>query len=81
MKFEEILDEVEKRYLKGVINPFKGKVIYICKYKSGSRPSCCYLVIGLKNTITNIWLPPFKANSMYLNMKVDKHYTLEEIWL
>ena len=78
---EPILDEVERRYLKGVINPFKDKVLWIRKQKCGSKPSHCFLVIGLKNAINNIWLPPFKANSMYLNMKFDKHYTLKELGL
>ena len=78
---EPILDEAERRYLKGIIRPFKGKVLWIYKQKCGSKPSHCFLVIGLKNSINNIWLPPFKANSMYLNMKFDKHYTLKELGL
>ncbi len=79
--YEEVLDDAERRYLRNIINPFKEKVLWIHKQKCGSKPSCCFLVIGLKNAITNIWLPPFKANSMYLNMKVDKPYTLKELGL
>lgn len=75
----EVLDETERKYLENVIRPFKDKVLWIRKQKCGSRPSCCFLVIGLKNAITNIWLPPFKANSMYLNMEFNKHYTIEEL--
>ena len=78
---EPILDKEERKYLRNVIRPFKQKVLWIHKQKCGSRPSCCFLVIGLKNAISNIWLPPFKTNSMYVNMKFDKHYTLEELGL
>ena len=76
-----ILDIGEREYLTNIIRPFKQKVLWVCKQKSGSRPSHCFLVIGLKNAISDIWLPPFKANSMYKNMKLDKHYTLEELGL
>ena len=78
---EPILDEEEREYLLNIIRPFKQKVLWVRKQKSGSSPSYGFLVIGLKNAISDICLPPFKANSMYKNMKLDKNYTLEELGL
>lgn len=77
----EILDEAEKRYLKGVIRPFRDKAEYKVKYMV--LKSLCsdeaYISIKLENDIIN--LPVFEINTMYKNMKKDKEYTLEELGL
>lgn len=72
----EILDEVEKRYLRGVIRPFRDKVTYIEK---ANAYDCSFIRI-----VTNkedIVLPHFKADAMYKGMKTNKAYTLEELGL
>lgn len=73
----EILDEVEKRYLKGVIRPFRDKVKYIVLKSLCSNEA--YILIKLENDIIN--LPVFEINTMYKNMEKDKEYTLEELGL
>lgn len=74
----EILDEVEKRYLKAIIKPFKNKINHISKEK------CCdgnyYISIGLGN-YESINLPYFKKETMYNGMEEDKKYTLKELGL
>ena len=75
---EEILDEAEKRYLKGIIRPFKEKVTYISKLHT--REDKEFISINLKNG-DYIDLPLFKENTMYKGMKIDKEYTLEELGL
>lgn len=71
-----VLDDVEKRYLKNVLKPFKGEIKSI--YKSVSE---YYekedLTIELKADI--IRLPYFKKGTMYKGMEVGKDYTLEEL--
>lgn len=71
-----ILDDVEKRYLKNVLRPFKGEIRSI--YKSISE---YYekedLTIELKADIMR--LPYFKKGTMYKGMEVGKDYTLDEL--
>ena len=77
---QEILDEAEKRYLKGVIRPFKDKVKYIEKCKSVTYKDDSYICIYMENN-TSIALPYFESKTMYKNMENDKEYTLEELGL
>ncbi len=81
---EPILDEAERKYLSSVIRPFKkGKaVIRIKKHKSifenSEEIGIDTFYIGCGHT-TN--LPPFKKDTMYKGMKLNKEYTLEELGL
>ena len=75
---EEILDEAEKRYLKGIIRPFKEKVTYISKLHT--REDKEFISINLKNG-DYIDLPLFKENTMYKKMIINKDYTLKELGL
>lgn len=75
----EILDETEKRYLRSVIRPFRDKVDYIVKQKSGAINKE-YILIHFPNNL-NISFPYFKPNTMYKGMALDKAYTLEELGL
>ena len=81
----EILDEVEKRYLRGVIRPYKNDVIYITKFiiSDSEQDAIAKITIKMRN-LDGYWyigLPPFKKDTMYKNMKDDKEYTLEELGL
>lgn len=84
---QPILDEVEKRYLEGVLRPFKGRVKYIKKCHtftltqelerihialSSATDCACYEYIPM---------PFFDKGTMYKGMEVDKKYTLEELGL
>ena len=74
---KEILDEVEKRYLKAVIKPFKNKVDNISK-------QLCYngkYYIKIDLDTESIKFPCFENGAMYNGMKEDKEYTLKELGL
>ena len=74
-----VLTAEEKRYLWGVIKPFKDKVMYIYKrdlFDEGKQ----YLVFNLKDE-DDCALPCFKKGAMYKNMELDKAYTLKELGL
>lgn len=77
----EILDEVEKRYLRGVIRPFRGNVRFITKrrYWIDSTEYNDISICIINNS--NIVLPKFIANKMYKGMEIEKTYTLEELGL
>lgn len=76
----EILDEAEKRYLRGVIRPFRNKVEYIKKCKFITNKDNSYINICIKDSCS-ITLPYFESGKMYKNMENNKKYTLEELGL
>lgn len=77
---EEILDEVEKKYLANVIKPFRHEIKIISKRSRLGNSSICYIKIWLKNNDTAN-LPDFKENSMYKGMEPNREYSLKELGL
>lgn len=82
---EEKLDNVEKRYIKDFIRPFRDDIRYIKKistpyytsqFKDKEQIGFGYYKNG---KVGEILLPPFPKNSMYKGMKLNKEYTLEEL--
>lgn len=80
-KNDEILDSTEKKYLAAVIAPFRDKVKNIEKIdKDNGKQYICICHNGNLYT-ENIALPYFKSGTMYVGMKSNKVYTLEELGL
>lgn len=77
----EILDEVEKRYLRGVIRPFRNRVKIIRKFIYSGGNASIDISIDDSNTGWLIELLPFPKNEMYKGMEDDKEYTIEELGL
>ena len=75
---EPILDNSEKRYLRGVIRPFKTMVLFI--KKTCNCGGFKWIEIAVKGNRT-IVLPGFKNDEMYKGMKLEKEYTIEELGL
>jgi len=75
---KDILDKVEKEYLKNVIKPFKNKVKVITKFGNGNFE---FITIRMRNTADTFSLPNFKIGTMYKGMKLGKEYTLCELEL
>ena len=73
-----ILDDVELRYLKNVIRPFKDKVEYVRKIQSATDWKMSYIYIDLKED-GYIMLPKFVKKTMYKKMILEKKYTLDEL--
>ncbi len=80
----QILDKVEKRYIRNIVAPFWKSVIYIAK-KRDFGDEHYYIEIAYEETIyagniTHLYLPSFDIDSeMYGNMEADRKYTLEEL--
>lgn len=72
----QILDEEEKRYLEGVIRPFRDKVDHVAKHGICNKE---YIYIDLEDDI--LQLPYFSTNTMYKGMEIDEGYTLKELGL
>ena len=77
----EILDEVEKRYLKNIIRPYLNKIKSIEKFIFSTGRAKITITVKDGNNYWYIDLPPFKKETMYKNMKDEKKYTLEELGL
>lgn len=79
---KEILDDVEKEYLRNIIKPFKKRTKNIEKIPDGLGE---FIRITVENIIDGdddlIDLPYFKENEMYKGMEVYREYTLEELGL
>lgn len=79
----KILDDIEKKYLRGIIKPFKDEVMDITKYWD-SRGDRYFICIRIRNRETNlvetICLPSFKIG-MYEGMLANRPYRLEELGL
>lgn len=73
---KEILDEVEKEYLRAVIKPFYKRVINIRKARYFGVE---YILINLNDD--SIILPYFKEGKMYKGMEPNKSYSLQELGL
>lgn len=80
---EEKLDNVEKRYIKNFIRPFRDDITYIKKVAMlfyTRQPKEQIKIVYYKNGVRGeILLPPFPEKSMYKGMKLNKEYTLEEL--
>lgn len=74
---KQILDKVEKDYLWNIIKPFKERVEYVVKLINWREKE--FIAIYIKDNCT-IYLPCFSENSMYKNMKIDKKYTVKELF-
>ena len=74
-----ILNDVERKYLAGIIGPFKDKVESIYKYR-GNLNSVESIIRCIRND-NSITLPNFKTGTMYQNMEPWRKYSLEELEL
>lgn len=77
VKVDEILDEKEKEYLSYVIKPFKHRIEYIRKFKSGHGQCISIKIIDGDF----MYFPDFVNTNMYVGLMLDKKYTLKELGL
>ena len=73
----DILDEKEKEYLSYVIKPFRHRIEYIRKFKSGI--SLCISIKMIDGDFMNF--PNFVYPNMYKGLVLDRKYTLKELGL
>lgn len=84
---ETILDDKEKAYLSNIIKPFKKYVYRIEKIEEQKQERICISYAEYLERVKGqevyrfIFLPTFKAGTMYKGMELNKEYTLEELGL
>lgn len=74
---EDILNEAEKKYLSGVIRPFRDEIRGIVKEKFNDKN---WISIDFKNDVC-MDFPNLDKKEDYKNMEAGKMYTLEELGL
>ena len=82
-KEKRILDDVEKRYLKSVIRPFKNDVVWVMLAYDWAYGAKVHLEICCRQNgvESHIQFPPFAPNAMYENMEIGKRYAPKELGL
>ena len=83
---EPILDEAGRKYLSGVIRPFRDNIKSIKKVAFTAFGEFIRIVkkdnvVGSEGNSRNIKidLPPFKKGTMYKKMVLNKEYTLDDL--
>lgn len=79
-----ILTEKEKIIINNIlkaIEPFGAEIQCIAKYRQGDEPTDYYLNFSYKNSTDDFDTFPFNGNELFVGMKVDELYTLEELGL
>lgn len=84
--YDEVLDEAEKKYLHGVIAPFRNRVTHIVKTCYTPDDYRIYIYYKEKGDPQSLkyfmMLPSFKCSTkMYEKMEAGRSYTLEELGL
>lgn len=74
---QPVLIEKEKKYLDGVLRPFKDRVECVIKTEWYEKEWILILIIGE----SSIKFPYFEKDTMYKGMETYKKYTLEELGL
>ena len=75
----QLLDDVEKRYLSAVIEPFRNEIRAIGKdYSWTNKVQRIYFYTKADETF---YLKSFKTGTMYKGMETHKKYSLEELGL
>lgn len=74
---QSVLDDIEKRYLEGVLRPFKDRVMWVKKVDADEEQ---FISICIKDE-QRIYFPYFNKGTMYKGMELNKKYTLEELGL
>ena len=75
----QILNDAEKRYLEGVIKPFRDKVKYMLK--NSLNEEFISIVLEDKERREYFNFPYFKKGTMYQGMEGNRRYTIEELGL
>lgn len=76
---DQILDDVERKYLSSVIKPFRKNISYIRKSKDAGKWKK-YIKIELCDGDT-MYFPYLSNDEMYKGMELNRNYTLEELGL
>ena len=72
----EVLDEVEKAYLRAVLSPFRKRIDFVVKRNEALERQ--YIEAVLKD-FDAMSFPFFRAGTMYKGMEVGKRYSLEDL--
>ena len=75
-----LLDCIDRKYFNNFLRPFRDKIQYICK-KQSSDSDYEYIKINYfeDNHASYIYLPYFKAGTMFKKLELNKQYDLNDL--
>lgn len=74
-----VLNDVEKEYLSTVIKPFRNRIKCFYKYTCVNKDY--EAITATMADLGCLDFPPFKKNTMYKSMEMEKRYSIEELGL
>lgn len=74
-----VLDDVERKYLAGVIRPFRNRIKHFYKYPCANGN--CEAIAAITKDCDYLDFPRFKKGSMYKGMELNRKYSIEELGL
>lgn len=74
-----VLDDVERKYLAGVIRPFRNRIKHFYKYPCANGN--CEAIAAITEDCDYLDFPRFKKGSMYKGMELNRKYSIEELGL
>lgn len=78
----QVLDDVEREYLKTVLKPFYEKVVYVAKYRvpsASGKDGCSKEQLSIAFYSGGFVFPDFDPGKMYSGMELGKSYKLDEL--
>ena len=72
-----VIDDVERKYLAGVIRPFRNRIKHFYKYPCANGN--CEAIAAITKDCDYLDFPRFKKGSMYNGMELSRKYSLEEL--
>lgn len=78
----QVLNDVEREYLKTVLKPFYEKVVYVAKYRvpsASGKDGCSKEHLFIAFYSGGFAFPDFDPGKMYSGMELGKKYKLDEL--
>ena len=78
----QILDDIEREYLKTVLKPFYEKVAYVAKFRvpsASGKDGCSKECLFIAFYSGGFAFPDFDPGKMYSGMELGKKYKLDEL--
>ena len=75
-----LLDCIDRKYFNNFLRPFRDKIQYICKMQSLDSDYEYIKIFYFKDTqLSSVYLPFFKAGTMFKKLELDKQYELNDL--
>lgn len=75
-----LLDSIDRKYFNNFLRPFRDKIRYICKKQNpDSDYEYIKMIYSYDTYVSYIYLPDFKAGTMFKKLELNKQYDLNDL--